>query len=415
MKQVHIFYILVLLAVILFALPALAQPQKPDPSQADPPALPEEVPEEIQEPAPKYGLPEGLSAADVPNDAGRAIVIQWDKPEKDNLAAAGATLLIWRKADGSAWTKIGDAPATQGKFTDSYSPGNKKDKEHRVDDGVAYQYKLSIEQQPGTESAILEATSRGQWYNTERTVILSGTMIYVLLVLLFIQKARSGNKLYVRPIAGISAVEEAVGRATEMGKPVLYIPGIGEIQEVATLAALTILSPIAEKVAEYGTPIMVPNRDPVVFSVAQEVVREAYLKVGRPDEYQEDSIFFLSGRQFAYAAAVSGIMMREKPATNFFFGMFYAESLILAETGAATGAIQIAGTDQVAQLPFFIAACDYTLIGEELYAASAYLSDNPILVGSLKAVDWAKIVILTYIAAGFVTGLAGIKWFVNLL
>jgi len=65
-------------------------------------------------------------------------------------------------------------------------------------------------------------------------------------------------------------------------------------------------------------------------------------------------------------------MLREKPAANFFMGMFYAESLILAETGNRTGAIQIAGTDADTQLPFFITACDYTLMGEELYAASAY-------------------------------------------
>ena len=41
-----------------------------------------------------------------------------------------------------------------------------------------------------------------------------------------------------------------------------------------------------------------------------------------------------------------------------------------ARLGNAAGAIQIAGTDAVTQLPFFITTCDYTLIGEELYAAS---------------------------------------------
>ncbi|UCG92590.1 MAG: hypothetical protein JSV97_02455, partial [candidate division WOR-3 bacterium] len=83
-----------------------------------------------------------------------------------------------------------------------------------------------------------------------------------------------------------------------------------------------------------------------------------------------------------------------KPATNLFLGYFWAESLILAETGASTGAIQIAGTDSVFQLPFFITACDYTLIGEELYAASAYLSKEPLLLGSLKGQDWGKMIIL---------------------
>ncbi len=77
-------------------------------------------------------------------------------------------------------------------------------------------------------------------------------------------------------------------------------------------------------------------------------------------------------------------MVREKPAAIFLLGYYYAEALMLAETGFSVGAIQIAGTDAQAQLPFFITTCDYTLIGEELYAASAYLSREPMLLGSLK-------------------------------
>ncbi|MGH7743072.1 MAG: DUF6754 domain-containing protein, partial [Candidatus Eiseniibacteriota bacterium] len=76
------------------------------------------------------------------------------------------------------------------------------------------------------------------------------------------------------------------------------------------------------------------------------------------------------------------------------------ESLLLAETGFANGAIQVAGTAQVAQLPFFVVACDYTLIGEELFAASAYLSGEPKLVGSLKGADMLKLAIMTTIIVG---------------
>jgi hypothetical protein len=124
-------------------------------------------------------------------------------------------------------------------------------------------------------------------------------------------------------------------------------------------------------------------------------------------------VFYVTDSQFGYAAAVDGIMIREKPATNFFLGMFWAESLILAETGASTGAIQIAGTDAVTQLPFFITACDYTLIGEELYAASAYLSNEPLLVGSLKGQDWAKALIWILLLIGSIIGIAGGAWVFN--
>jgi hypothetical protein len=93
-------------------------------------------------------------------------------------------------------------------------------------------------------------------------------------------------------------------------------------------------------------------------------------------------------------------MVREKPATVFLLGAFFAESLILAETGNYVGAIQIAGTARPAQLPFFIAACDFTLIGEELFAASAYLSGEPKALGSLKGQDVGKGIAMAAIVIG---------------
>jgi hypothetical protein len=86
-------------------------------------------------------------------------------------------------------------------------------------------------------------------------------------------------------------------------------------------------------------------------------------------------------------------------------GCFFAESLILAENGNAVGAIQIAGTAETAQLPFFVASCDYTLIGEEFFAASAYLSGAPDQLGTLRGQDIAKalIVVALVLGAGMAT------------
>jgi hypothetical protein len=177
---------------------------------------------------------------------------------------------------------------------------------------------------------------------------------------------------------------------------------------------MNILGEIAKKTAQYDTTLVVPNSDPVVYTIAREMVKEAHAKVGRPDSFKPDNIFFITQEQFAYAAAVDGIMVREKPATNFLLGYFAAESLILAETGATTGAIQIAGTDAIYQLPFFITACDYTLIGEELYAASAYLSREPLLLGSLVGQDYGKLVILIVLALSSVlyllSAVKGLTW-----
>ena len=118
--------------------------------------------------------------------------------------------------------------------------------------------------------------------------------------------------------------------------------------------------------------------------------------------------------QFGYVAYVDGLMVRQKPATNLFLGTFEAESLILAETGNSIGAVQIAGTDSTIQLAFFIVACDYTLIGEELFAASGYLTKDPMVLGSIKAQDWLKIFIIILIILGGVFTSLNLDFFANL-
>ena len=242
--------------------------------------------------------------------------------------------------------------------------------------------------------------SKGQWFNSGRFPVFWAVIIFGFLTMYFVNRARKGDDLYVRPLAGIEAVDDAIGRATEMGRPILYVLGLGTAADVATIASFTILGRVAKRVAEYQTELIVPTYDPIVMSVAQEVVKSSYMDAGRPDDYKDTTVFFVTNLQFAYVAAVNGIMLRELPATNVYMGKFFAESLLLAETGALAGSIQISGTDEIAQIPFFIVACDYTLIGEELYAASAYLGREPILLGSLKAQDWAKAAVIILAIAG---------------
>ncbi len=217
-------------------------------------------------------------------------------------------------------------------------------------------------------------------------ILVSITLYY------YIDRARSGEEIYLRTIPGLKALEEAVGRATEMGKSVLFVPGISDMDQVETITGLNLLGHVAEHTAKYETSLNVPVSKSIVMEAGRDICKESYLKAGRPDLYSDNMVHYISDEQFAYAAGVNGIMLREKPAAVFFQGKFYAESLILAETGNSIGAIQIAGTGSSAQIPFFVTACDYTLIGEEFYAASAYLSGSPEMLGSIKGQDYIKVI-----------------------
>lgn len=253
-------------------------------------------------------------------------------------------------------------------------------------------------------------------FRLDRLNALITIILFSFFILLYTHWAKRGKPLFLRKIPGLDAVEEAVGRATEMGRPVLFIPGIDELDQIETIAGISILGRVAKITAQYDTPLVVPVRYPLVLAAGQEVVKQAYIEMGKQDAYDEDTVLYVAGEQFAFTANVNGYMMRERPATNIYMGAFFAESLLLAETGNAAGSIQIAGTARPEQLPFFIAACDYTLMGEELFAASAYLSHEPLMLGGLKGQDLIKVLIIVCILIGSILATFGygetfIEWF----
>jgi hypothetical protein len=232
-------------------------------------------------------------------------------------------------------------------------------------------------------------------FNSSRSFMFIVLLTVIMVLFNEIQNARKdSDSIFLRDIPGLKAVEEAVGRSTEMGRPILYVPGIMDMNEVETVAGVIILGHVAQMTAQYETGLDVPVARSIVMQAARESCKEAYLSQGRPEMFNEDMVHYISDDQFAYAAGVNGIMQRDKPAACLYMGKFYAESLLFAETGNGIGAIQIAGTASQAQIPFFVTACDYTLMGEEFFAASAYLSRKPELIGGVKTQDTIKLMLI---------------------
>lgn len=235
----------------------------------------------------------------------------------------------------------------------------------------------------------------GSQYRRFGFLLVGPVLVFVAFVLFNIIRAKKAKGVTIRRIAGLDQIDEAVGRATETARPVLMVPGLGSLTGI-TVQALTIFAYVVRTAARFATPIRLLNADASVYAVAQEITRDVYISEGVPEQYDPESVRFVSDRQFAFAAGVAGVIQRDRVAATFFFGDFYAESMIFAENANIVGAIQVAATTQFTQTPFFIAACDYVLLGDEFYAASAYLGRQPVLVGSLVGVDWAKMVAMAF-------------------
>ena len=378
--------------------------------------------------------PDQVEAFDTPNDAGGSITLTW--PRSAALPADAIYLVSVATAPEGPFHLAVEVEAVGHLMSDEPALFGHRDENENfhfahvkgyalpgeepgfaaLEDGQTYYFRLGVRAGGQTieGASAIPATAGGNLFNRAKLNNLILGSVFSIIILVFIALARHRD-LFIRRIAGLEALDEALGRATEMGKPVLFVHGLNPMGSVSTIAAINILSRVARRTAEYDTALRVANHDPVVMSVSQEVVKEAYLDAGRPDAYNPDNIFLAATEQFSYAAAVEGMMVREEPAANIMMGYFYAESLLLAETGATTGAIQIAGTDSYTQLPFFVTTCDYTLMGEELYAASAYLAREPKLLGSLKGQDVGKGILLVVLVAGTLLATMGFPFLTHIL
>lgn len=243
-------------------------------------------------------------------------------------------------------------------------------------------------------------------------------IVIMAAVTYYITAARGGKVPRIRRVAGIDAIDEAIGRAVEMGRPIICSHGIADLRGATsgpqTLAGLSVLSYVTKRAIASSARVIVPVRVPEVWPIAADIVETEYKLAGKADEYDSDDVRFLSTAQFGYSSNYLGLMMRERPGANIMIGAYWAESLQLAETGSRVGAFQIAGTANTSQIPFFLVCADYCLIGEEIFSAGAYLTQDGPLVASLAGQDVGRIIAVVLSVLGTLLYTAGITVLLDL-
>lgn len=251
-------------------------------------------------------------------------------------------------------------------------------------------------------------------YSTRAPV--SAFVILLALLLtgpIFMEQAKHGKKFPVRKIRAFEAVEEAVARSVEMGRPVHVTFGFGTISSTVGpmyIAGLGVAKHVADMCAKYGAKLIVTHGVPEATAIVDEMVRESYYSAGRPELYDPTyNVRYLTDQQFAYASAVQATLVRENVGANIVVGPFWAETRIFMVTGDRIGAMQIAGTAREVQIPFFVLLADYAFIGEEIYAAGALASGDVTTLASLRAQDIGKLISIVLIIVGVILLMGGIN------
>lgn len=236
--------------------------------------------------------------------------------------------------------------------------------------------------------------------------------VFIISALFFTSRQAKTGDARIRPLPAVQALTEAVGRATEVGRPVHFTFGSGELDAQA-FAGFSILSEVAGLCARYNCRLIVSNALAAVHPATEEIVKQAYVNAGNREGYIPGNIRYLGSG--SYNAAVIGTIERERVAASVLVGSLFYESVLFIEAAERVGAVQIGGTMNTHQLPFIAAGCDYSLIGAEMYAASAYLSKDPIQVGWLMSEEACKVFALAAMGAGAALASLGIDSLAKIL
>ena len=219
-------------------------------------------------------------------------------------------------------------------------------------------------------------------------------LLLILPILFYLtSRVRASKAGELRSIPAMDGLPELVGRSAETGRPLhvsVGVAGVGGSLTSDTWAGLALLSQLADEAATCDTPLIVTVSDATVLPIAQDIVRRAFIRNGNPEGYDPTQVQLIAPNSMAYASGVAGILEREPLTANVMVGQFGDEYLLMGETGARQGVRQIVGTADPATLPFVHASADEALIGEEIYAGSAYTAQRPIQIGSLVAEDWLR-------------------------
>lgn len=224
--------------------------------------------------------------------------------------------------------------------------------------------------------------------------------VFVFGLLRNTKQMQQGRKIELRRIPGLEMIDEAICQATEQDRPIMFNTGWQDLG-VDLFCSLAVMSHVVRQSATLSMPVLSPFAYPLSYAMGEEYWKAGYAARGKEGMFAvEESLRYFSNNQSAYGSSIASWIKRDKVGANFMFGQYGYESLVIAEGGQQAGAIQIACTPSIFQVPFLMVSCDYTVFGEEFYVAGAYYSQDPQLLGSLVTQDLGKLLVLALILAG---------------
>lgn len=230
------------------------------------------------------------------------------------------------------------------------------------------------------------------------------------LLLLFFTFVRRRSPGVFRRIEAYERLNRAIGLAVEGGTRLHISIGRGNLFTArggSALAGLAMLRRLSERTSLSDKPPIVTSGDASLAILSQDTLQSGYRAAGAEDQYR-----FTTGRltgltPFAFAAGTMFVARDEDVSANVVIGDLGAEAALLADASESAKADLIAGSDNLSAQTIFYAASQDPLIGEELFAAGAYLGVGASHEASLQTQDVLRWLVILAIFGGMVLKFLG--------
>ncbi len=241
-------------------------------------------------------------------------------------------------------------------------------------------------------------------------MIAPGVLIFAGVLLLGITLLRRKYPGGFRRIEAYERLNQSVGLAVESGTRLHISLGRGNLfttRGASALAALAMLRKLSERTSLSDRPPIVTSGDASLAILSQDTLQSGYRAAGAEDQYRFSTGRLTGLTPFAYAAGTIPVTHDEGVSTHVFMGDFGAESALLVEAAERENSNLIAASDNLSAQSVFYASSQDPLIGEELFAAGAYVGAGASHEASLVVQDILRWLIILAIAVGSLLKIMG--------
>ncbi|MCL4458592.1 MAG: hypothetical protein M1136_05335 [Chloroflexi bacterium] len=250
------------------------------------------------------------------------------------------------------------------------------------------------------------------WHLDGTKLVALGLLFsFLLFFFLALSALRGGRSPHLRPIRAFDGLERLIEASSESAQLIHCSLGTASLVSRFTaevLAGLTMLRALAKRAVASRFPLVVTTLDPVSLAASQGILARAGSTLAEGQVGKGEEARFVAPEPVSYAAGIMGLLNREHPLGNVIVGGLGDEYLLMGEVGAREGIYQVVGTSAPQVLPFVVTSADEYLLGEEMFAAGAYVEKNRAHLGSLLAQDWTRELIIGIIIGLVILRTAGL-------